>query len=167
MKRHSIVVTAWSMVSVSFLPSVVSQASADVFNCEHHLSAPVPVLICTDQSSSPSGQSAWVTLRKMPAWGTHAGLTIIDLCLRDDGTSQGGLEPTLVVNDYLKTPLAGSCKRRYCTDKKKAFSFLLNSFPFPVGWTAIKFKLGAETQSFSISCDEFRDSAELQQGEQR
>lgn len=136
-------------------------ALADAFRCEHQLSAPVPILSCTDQNSAGTGQSAWVTLRKMPAWGTHAGLTIVDLCLKDELNSDDGRIPKLAVDappDDLKKVTTGNCKRRYCTDKKKAFSFLMNSFPFPIGWTAISFQLGFQTQSFSISCDEFTET---------
>ena len=127
------------------------------FNCEHSIDAPVPMLACKS-SSSPDGESdAWISLRKMPAWGTNAGLTIVDFCLGSAGDNDKKHEPTLTVSKDLPldTPDQGNCMRRYCTDKKSAFSFFINTIPFPIGWTMVRFSFGREAQSFSISCDEF------------
>jgi hypothetical protein len=157
----------WTVVGICIW-GMSDVAVADPFRCQHQAAAPVPVLTCSDSGSSDQPHSAWVTLRKMPAWGTHAGLTIIDLCLKDNDSSGVGKLPVLSVDapaNELKSLLSGNCKRRYCTDKKKAFSFLLNSFPFPVGWTAISFQLGIQTQSFSITCDEFKESTSGFEGE--
>lgn len=156
----------WTVVSLC-CTSLSPSAFADAFRCDHQVSAPVPVLVCTDQAARAEDRSAWVTLRKMPAWGTHAGLTIIDLCLKDVKGKDNDAIPKLSVDasaDDVKKVTSGDCKRRYCTDKKRAFSFLINSFPFPVGWTAISFQFGLQTQSFSISCDEFTDSISGQGG---
>lgn len=158
---------SWTVVGICFL-GLSDIAVADPFRCQHQTAAPVPVLTCSDAGSSTQPQSAWVTLRKMPAWGTHAGLTIIDLCLREN-TNSGGVKSSVLSVDApaneLKNLMSGNCKRRFCTDKRKAFSFLLNSFPFPVGWTSISFQLGIQTQSFSITCDEFTESISGLEGE--
>jgi hypothetical protein len=102
-------------------------------------------------------------MRKMPAWGSHAGLTIIDFCLKPLGTGKSD-DVALKVFDGKaidqKNRPSGACKRRYCTDKKRAFAFLLNGLPFPVGWSVISFKLGIQAQSFSISCDELSDAVD-------
>ncbi|MEN9529998.1 MAG: hypothetical protein RI932_1871 [Pseudomonadota bacterium] len=142
---------------------LVSPVSAEVFQCDHQTSAPVPALVCSDRQSTDTSHAAWVSLRKMPAWGSHAGLTIIDFCLKPEGTGKSDGASLTVFNGSPLDPKfqpEGSCKRRYCTDKKRAFAFLLNGLPFPVGWSVISFKLGIQTQSFSISCDELSDAVE-------
>lgn len=130
------------------------------FSCEHQVDAPVPVLACKSTLDPSSDSEAWISLRKMPAWGTHAGLTIVDLCLENKYVSHAQNEPSLIVSQkYSQDDLPGrECTRRYCTDKKSAFSFFINSIPFPIGWAMVRFRFGAETQSFSISCDDFSES---------
>lgn len=128
------------------------------FNCDHMLDAPVPMLACKSTGTSDDGSEAWISLRKMPAWGTNAGLTIVDLCLESGDQKIGKNEPSLTVSQDFSLDSQYSernCLRRYCTDKKSAFSFFLNSIPFPIGWTMIRFRFGREAQSFSISCDDF------------
>lgn len=146
------------ILAISICLALIWPASAEVFQCEHQTSAPIPALVCSDQQTTDTSYAGWVSLRKMPGWGTHAGLTIIDFCLRplDSGKVE---DASLVVYDsasvnqkYLRI---GDCKRRYCTDKKKAFAFFLNGLPFPLGWSVVSFRLGIQTQSFAISCDEF------------
>jgi hypothetical protein len=135
---------------------VLTDADAAV-SCEHSVDAPVPTLFCRSSSSPSEGSEAWISLRKMPAWGTNAGLTIVDLCLDSDSRKDGKFDPTLIVSQDFAHDGANerNCLRRYCTDQKRAFSFTLNSIPFPIGWTMVRFRFGGETQSFSISCDEF------------
>ena len=130
------------------------------FNCEHTIDAPVPVLACKSVSDQNNVDDAWISLRKMPAWGTHAGLTIVDLCLAKTVDQDHIKLPSLIVSqNVIDEPTTGrNCLRRYCTDKKRAFSFFINSIPFPIGWTMIRFRFGREAQSFSISCDEFSQS---------
>ena len=139
------------------------QARADVFQCEHQGTGPEPALVCKDSGIQSGSGSARVTLRKMPAWGTHAGLTIIDVCLDEvapDNKAQADaffvVEPSPVQG--LSEPTTHNCKRRYCTDKKRAFLFMINSIPVPIGWSVVSFRLGKKSQSFSISCDELRQS---------
>lgn len=129
------------------------------FHCEHQGDAPVPILACKSALSSDVGSEAWVSLRKMPAWGTNAGLTIIDMCLRDPSFHNDTIDQTMVVSQKISQsePSGQECIRRYCTDRKRAFSFFINSIPFPVGWAMIQFRLGMETQNFSISCDQFSE----------
>ncbi|MEY4065360.1 MAG: hypothetical protein RIR26_1568 [Pseudomonadota bacterium] len=150
-----------SCFSASFISA--ERARADVFQCEHQGAGPQPALVCKD-SGAPSKQgNAWVTLRKMPAWDTHAGLTIIDICLNENDDDAKPDDDTLFLGEPpalkgLSGTTARSCKRRYCTDKKKAFLFMLNTIPVPVGWSVVSFRIGKKSQSFSISCDEFRES---------
>jgi len=152
-----------SVASLVLGSGLVLPAAAEVFQCDHRTSAPVPALVCTDRQTTSTNQAAWVSLRKMTAWGSHAGLTVIDLCLKPEGTGKGDGASLTVFSDVsqgAKLLPSGACKRRYCTDKKRAFAFLLNGLPFPVGWSTISFNLGIQTQSFSISCDELSESVD-------
>ncbi|NBO38620.1 hypothetical protein EBU99_08560 [bacterium] len=158
MKSHSIVAPRcrWILPLFFMLYSQVSTAGA--FNCEHLSEGPEPALVCNDAATATGDFTAWVTLRKMPAWRTHAGLTIIDLCLRNLQQYPLSSQPKLIVDPPQKSKASAGpgeiCERRYCTDKKHAFSFFINSIPFPIGWTAVSFRLGFDQQSFSITCDE-------------
>lgn len=142
-------------------------ALADGFQCKHSGGGPQPALLCQYSGSEPSQANALVTLRKMPAWGTHAGLTIIDVCSYVNHNDSQEDEVQFVVGDpsvvsHSSDHGAEICKRRYCTDKKRSFLLMLNSVPVPIGWSVVSLRLGKKNQSFSIACDEFRESvAEL------
>jgi hypothetical protein len=147
-------------------------ALADGFQCEHSGGGPQPALLCQYSGSEPSPLNASVTLRKMPAWDTHAGLTIIDVCSHVDPSDRKDDEVHFAFGDpsVVSHPSgrgAGFCKRRYCTDKKRSFLLMLNSVPVPVGWSVVSFRLGKKNQSFSIACDEFRESIAEVEGEQQ
>ncbi len=155
--RKSDLILVLPLASMTLGAFLIPEAYAS-FNCEHIVDAPVPMLSCKSTGISDDQSEAWISLRKMPAWGTNAGLTIVDLCLESNNSNIGSHNPTFSVSQDYSLDEHNSehnCMRRYCTDKKSAFSFFINSIPFPIGWTMIRFRFGREAQSFSISCDEF------------
>ncbi|MEY3904023.1 MAG: hypothetical protein RL189_3329 [Pseudomonadota bacterium] len=145
----------WLIIPISAV--VCSPALADGLNCRHVGDSALPSLVCSDESNSDSDKVAWVSLRTMPRWGIHAGLTVIDLCMvpRSSGAQSDDI---VLQNDdvKLKSFQSGSgksCERRYCTDVRRDFSLLINSVPIPIGWTAVSFWLGYRNHDFSIRCD--------------
>lgn len=144
-----------SLVSGCFF---VSSAWAEGFQCQHQTGGVEPTLVCTDDSGVGYDTAAMVSLRKMPRWGAHAGLTVIDLCLVPKSRLDPSMYHSPKIDDpaQLKLPLqllTKNCERRYCTDERHDFSLLINSVPIPIGWTAVSFWLGYQQSSFSIRCD--------------
>ncbi|NBW81245.1 hypothetical protein EBR21_05775 [bacterium] len=155
------------VISVAFGFSLC--ARADGFHCEHQPGGVEPVLLCSDDGASAGDSIARVSLRKMPRWGIHAGLTVVDVCLDhvdqpgqklDDGF-QIDAKSDLKLNSG--NPVA-KCERRFCTDEYRLHSFSVNSIPFPVGWTSISFWLGYQHRSFSIRCDALIPQTEFHEG---
>ncbi|MEN9825772.1 MAG: hypothetical protein RI953_1517 [Pseudomonadota bacterium] len=144
-------------------------ARADGFRCEHQSGGVEPVLICSDDGVNAGDAIARVFLRKMPRWGVHAGLTVVDLCVERVGLSDPKKDDSFQIDgssDLKKAsnPSAPQCERRYCTDVKRLHSFSVNSVPFPVGWTSISFWLGYQHRSFSIRCDALVSNTEIDGG---
>lgn len=145
----------WLFIPISVV--VCSPALADGLSCRHVGDGAPPSLVCSDESDTGSDKIAWVSLRTMPRWGIHAGLTVIDLCLVP--RSAAGKSDDLVwhgddvkAKPFQSGPMT-TCERRYCTDVRRDFSLLINSVPIPVGWTAVSFLLGYQHHDFSIRCD--------------
>lgn len=138
------------------------------FECEHQTSGVEPVLVCSDEGSGAEDHVARVALRKMPRWGSHAGLTLIDFCLIPRAAVGSRFDDHLKFDSPQLDPKSssngpsGACERKYCTDVNRAHSVFVNSIPFPVGWTSVSFWLGYRNQSFSIHCDELIDESEIQ-----
>ncbi|MFZ9520198.1 MAG: hypothetical protein ACO3A4_06945 [Silvanigrellaceae bacterium] len=152
-------------MSFCFNPS----ARADGFQCAHKPGGIEPVLICSDDNLSPDGSVAHVSLRKMPRWGIHAGLTVVDLCVVP--ANRAGIKnDNGFVIDVQSDPKSINaqpdrhCERRYCTDRNRLHSFAVNSIPFPVGWTSVSFWLGYQHKSFSIHCDALISHQEADEG---
>lgn len=165
MTRHSVVDSLrWFLIPLSAVFS--SPAWAEGFHCQHQTDGADAALVCSDDSGSSGDSVASVALRKMPRWGVHAGLTVIDVCIGPASSLSGRIDDAVKVDDILqpKFAFAGArvCERRYCTDVRKEFSLFINSIPFPIGWTAVSFWLGFEKRSFSIRCDQLVHLEKLQ-----
>jgi hypothetical protein len=145
------------------------ETHAGGFQCEHQTAGAEPALVCTDTDSGGGDHVAHVSLRKMPRWGRHAGLTLIDFCLLPRAFAQPEFPSVIRFDAPATDPKskgsgpAAACSRKYCTDVNQSYSVLVNSIPFPVGWTAVSFWLGYSNQSFSIQCNEILDETEIHQ----
>ncbi|MEN9809441.1 MAG: hypothetical protein RLZZ488_1008 [Pseudomonadota bacterium] len=150
-----------------FIPLTVvvcSPALADSLSCRHVGEGVPPSLVCSDESDAGSDKVALVSLRTMPRWGIHAGLTVIDLCLVPRSFDSPSADLVLIDDLKLKAFQSASiksCERRYCTDVRRDFSLLINSVPIPIGWTAVSFWLGYRNHEFSIRCDEILQVSQL------
>lgn len=145
----------WFFIPLSI--AVCLPALADGFTCRHAVGGAPPSLVCSNELDTGSDKVAWVSLRTMPRWGIHAGLTVIDFCLVPRSVKDNSHD--ILVHDdnvhskILQSGSLQSCERRYCTDVRRDFSLLINSVPIPVGWTAVSFWLGHRFHDFSIRCD--------------
>jgi uncharacterized protein YbdZ (MbtH family) len=143
---------------------VSADAQGNAFKCRHQTQGATPVLVCSDDGSPLQTTVAQVVLRKMPRWGVHAGLTVVDFCVSSRRSEQtdSSIRVDLDYGLSAKVPSddpANVCERRYCTDEKRQFSLFINSIPIPAGWTIVSFWLGYQNRSFSIQCNELLPSA--------
>ncbi len=166
MMCHSVVLNLrWIAFAVVVFLS--SEGFAAGFQCEHQTGGVEPALICSDAGTGDGDLVARVAMRKMPRWGIHAGLTVIDFCLMPRSEMSPSVNDAVTLGDTVspkssKVSQLGSCQRRYCTDVKHEHSFFLNTVPFPIGWTSVSFWLGYQYRSFSVRCDALVEETEIQ-----
>jgi len=144
-------------------------ARASGFHCEHQSVGADPVLLCSDDGADAGDAVARVSLRKMPRWGIHAGLTVVDLCVTRGSQLRLKVDDGFLVDaksDLKQTSdrPGERCERRYCTDENHFYSLFVNSIPIPVGWASISFWLGYQHRSFSIRCDAVISQTEIDGG---
>jgi hypothetical protein len=166
MMSHSVVLNL-RLVASFFLIGVQTEGFARGFQCEHQTSGVEPALICSDEGSGTGEHVARVSLRKMPRWGIHAGLTVIDFCLIPRAVAGAVVDDSVKIDSPMNPKAAdfvptGSCERKYCTDVNRLNSFFVNTVPIPIGWTSVSFWLGYRNQSFSVQCQELKEESEIQ-----
>lgn len=152
-------VPLWLCYNGQALASIVCQDSQ----------MPVPGMTC---GTTGTGGFTEVTFRKVPSWGGHAGMVLIDMCRIPDPVLQKPFEPGKEY--YVETKDGGDnskvvqsepglgCIRRYCTEDINHFSFFLSGVPIPIGPAfSLAISVGFSKTSFEIRCKNIgRDGGE-------
>jgi hypothetical protein len=129
------------------------------------LIGPRPGLQCINRNSE---SGTIVTTRHLPAWGVNAGLVVVDMCrvpiemLPTGAVFQPLVRPlTEQERELSSEPLPDSCIRRFCTDKIKEFSIMLNVAPIPIGGSVVLgLEFGFKSSSFQVLCETFAGAGE-------